>query len=180
MIGCAEFCGYYDWTFEYLRRRFGEEAVSDYWRTAISEDSQRHARELIVGQGIAGMEEYWAQTLEEEEAGYHMHKGENFFRIDMFACPSLGLLLDRGRPAYHDYCDHCMGWIEPMIEEAGFVIHHEHNHAGQCYWEMRPANDDQGLSGPGEIAGEQDVRALPHWPQVCHHLWLASRRVQKQ
>ena len=26
VIGCQDFCGHYDWTFEYLRREFGEEA----------------------------------------------------------------------------------------------------------------------------------------------------------
>ena len=178
MIGCAEFCGYYDWTFEYLRRSFGEEAVSDYWRTAISQGSQRPTRELIMAKGIAGMEEHWAHTLEEDEAGYHLHKGEDFFRIDMFACPSLGFLLDNDLHAYHDYCDHCMGWIEPVMAEAGFVIYHDHNHAGQCYWEMRPADNDRGLSAPGEIAGDHDVRMLPNWRQPGHHLWRASRRVK--
>ena len=44
VIGCQDFCGHYDWTFEYLRREFGEEAVRDYWEQAISVDSQRHAR----------------------------------------------------------------------------------------------------------------------------------------
>ena len=52
MIGVQDFIGYYDWTFEYLRRNFGEEAVADYWVRAISLDSQTHARELIVGKGF--------------------------------------------------------------------------------------------------------------------------------
>lgn len=179
MIGCAEFCGYYDWTFEYLRRSFGEEVVHDYWVRAISEDSQRHARELIMSKGFAGMDEYWGHTLEEEEADHYSVTGENFRRGDMVACPSLGLLLKRGHQAYHDYCDHCMGWVKPIMEEAGFVEYHEHNHAGQCYSEIYPADADPGrVSAPGELAGEHDVRLLPNWRQPCHHLWLASRRVE--
>ena len=46
MIGVQDFIGYYDWTFEYLRRNFGEQAVRDYWVRAISQDSQTHAREI--------------------------------------------------------------------------------------------------------------------------------------
>lgn len=177
MLGCAEFCGYYDWTFEYLRQNFGEEVVADYWRRAIGQDSQQHVRELIVRKGIEGMAEYSGHVKEQEAAGCHVTKGEDSIRSDMFACPSLGFLLENGLHAYHDYCDHCMGWMQPILEEAGFVVHHEHNHAGQCYSEKHPAANDPGLSAPGEIAGDQDVRALPNWQQPCQHLWLASRRV---
>ncbi len=178
MLGCAEFCGYYDWTFEYLRRNFGEQVVADYWRRAIGQDSQRHARELIVSKGIPGMVEYWGHVAEQEAIEGHTSIGEDYYRSDMFACPSLGFLLEHGLHAYHDYCDHCMGWVIPIMEEAGFVAHHEHNHAGQCYTEYRPADADRGLSAPGEIAGQQDVRTLPNWPQPAHHLWIASRRVE--
>ena len=27
MLGCQDFCGYYDWTFHYMRRHFGQEAI---------------------------------------------------------------------------------------------------------------------------------------------------------
>ena len=84
MLGCAEFCGYYDWTFEYLRRLAGEEAVAEYWLEAISRDSQRHAYELIKSKGFAGMDEYWGHTLGEEEAGYVALLGD--------ACGHLGVL----------------------------------------------------------------------------------------
>jgi hypothetical protein len=175
MIGCAEFCGTYDWTFEYLRRTHGEDAVRAYWEQAISVDSQRHARELIVGRGIAGMIEYWAHTLEEEEAGYTCSHTAAVYRIDMFACPSQGFLQRRGIEFYHDYCDHCMGWIKPLMDEAGFVIHHDHNHEGQCWWEMRPVDDDPGPSAPGGFAGEKDVRLRPGYPLGRHHTWRAGQ-----
>ena len=176
MIGCADFCGYYDWTFEYLRRNFGEDAVREYWETAISVDSQRHARELIIPRGIPGMVEYWAHTLEEEEAGYTTTYTERVYRVDMHACPSKGLLIKRGKQFYHDYCDHCMGWIKPVMDEAGFVIHHDHNHEGQCWWEMRPKDDDPGPSAPGELAGEKDIRLRPEYARARQHTWHASRK----
>jgi hypothetical protein len=175
MIGVQDFIGYYDWTFEYLRRSFGEQAVREYWVKCISEDSQRHARDLIVGKGFDGMYEYWAHTLEMEEAGYTFDRGEDFFRIDMFDCPSKGHLVRRGLAAYPDYCEHCMGWIRPLMDDAGFVINHEHNHAGQCWWEMRRAAD--AVEAPPSVAGPNDVRRLSGWPQEKHHLFLNSDRV---
>jgi hypothetical protein len=163
MIGCAEFIGAYDFTFEYLRRTFGEDALRCYWETAVSVDSQRHARELIIPGGFEGMEEYWGHTLAEEEAGYVAVRTEDAYRIDMHACPSLGYLLERGEPLYHDYCGHCLGWIKPVMDEAGFVIFTEHNSRGQCYWEMRRAHENATVSAPGEITGDRDVRRREDW-----------------
>ena len=105
------------------------------------------------------MYEYWAHTLEMEEAGYTFDRGDDYFRIDMFDCPSKGHLIKRGLAAYHDYCEHCMGWIKPVMDDAGFVINHEHNHAGQCWWEMRRATDR--LDGPPPVTGPHDVRTAP-------------------
>ena len=173
MLGVQDFIGYYDWTFEYLRRNFGEKTVADYWLHAISRDSQRHARDLIENKGFDGMEEYWAHTLEMEEAGYTFDRGPDYFRTDMHDCPSKGHLIQRGLEAYHDYCEHCMGWIKPVMGDAGFVINHEHNHAGQCWWEMRRAGDHREM--PPEDIGANDIRNSETWQQETHHLYLNSR-----
>ena len=57
MIGVYDFCGHYDWTFEWLRRQGGEALVRRYWDEAIHQDSQRHAWDLIHQRGFAGMAE---------------------------------------------------------------------------------------------------------------------------
>ena len=178
MLGVQDFIGYYDWTFEYLRRTYGEAALRDYWERCIAFDSQRHARQLFLDKGFEGMYEYWAHTLEMEEAGYIFDQGEDYFRIDMFDCPSKGYLLRHGLEAYHDYCEHCMGWIKPLMDEAGFLVNHEHNHAGQCWWEMRRAGDR--LAAPPPIRGPHDARNLPHWQRAEHHLFLNSARVKPE
>lgn len=174
MIGCAEFILVYDWTFEYLRRCYGEEALVRYWQEAISRDSQRHAWELITQKGFAGMEEYWGHTLAEEEAGYTSVRTDNAFRIDMYACPSQGLLKQHQQQCYADYCEHCMGWIEPLLREAGFVVHHEHNHNCMCWWEIVPAENPPPPSLPGALAGADDIRLKPEWNTDALHRWIAS------
>jgi hypothetical protein len=167
MLGCYDFCGHYEWTFEWLRERGGEALVREYWDAAIAQDSQAHAAALIGARGIAGMKEYWAHTLAEEAAGHHCTATEQVFRIDMHACPSKGFLLRNGLQQYRDYCDHCMGWIGPMLKRAGFVVDHQHNHRGQCWWEMRAAGDPTPPGEPGELSGEQDVRLRPDWKQAA-------------
>ena len=163
MIGCYDFCGHYEWTFAWLEREGGAALLRDYWTEAIARDSQRHAHELITREGFAGMAKYWQRTLSEEspEPGFHITQRPDRFRIDVHVCPSKGFLLRNGLEQYPDYCDHCMGWIGPMMREAGFVADHQHNHRGQCWWEFRapgtPASPDD------DAARDFDVRCLAGW-----------------
>lgn len=165
MMGCYDFCGHYEWTFGWLEREGGHSLVREYWNEAINHDSQRHAREMILREGFAGMARYWGHTLAEEspEHGFSITQQPDVFRIDMHACPSKGFLRRNGLQNYADYCDHCMGWVGPMMRDAGFVIDHEHNHCGQCWWEIRRAGSISGHSVPGEVSGAKDVRLSTTW-----------------
>jgi hypothetical protein len=165
MIGCYDFCGHYEWTFDWLERAGGPGLVREYWSEAISRDSQRHARELIEREGFAGMAKYWGHTLAEEspERGFTVTRQTDVFRIDIHDCPSKGFLLRNGLEQYRDYCDHCIGWVGPMMRESGFVIDHEHNHCGQCWWEMRKRDAPASPTSPDEMLTKSDVRRQPNW-----------------
>lgn len=167
MIGCYDFCGHYEWTFGWLDRVGGHEFVRAYWNEAINHDSQRHARDLILNKGFEGMAEYWGHTLAEEspDLGFNITRTNEVFRIDMHDCPSKGFLLKNGLENYRDYCDHCIGWIGPLMKEAGFFINHEHNHCGQCWWEMRHISNQDGHAATGSVAGYKDVRLRKEWLQ---------------
>ncbi len=166
MIGVYDFCGHYEWTFAWLEAQGGHALVKAYWDAAIHRDSQRHAAALITTGGFEGMKKYWGHTLEEEAAGYAITATEEVFRIDMQACPSKGFLIQNGLVQYHDYCDHCIGWIGPLMHEAGFTIDHEHNHRGQCWWEIRRENDAARPGIAGALSGPSDVRLRDDWGAV--------------
>jgi hypothetical protein len=42
-------------------------------------------------------------------------------------------------------------------------VDHQHNHRGQCWWEIRKESDMTAPSAPGELAGSNDVRLKPEW-----------------
>jgi hypothetical protein len=170
VLGVQDFIGYYDWTFEYLRRNYGEQAVRDYWGKP-----KPLLIHLFREKAFEGMYEYWFHTLEMEEAGYTFDRSPDYFRIDMFDCPSKGYLIKHRLEAYHDYCEHCMGWIKPLMDAAGFIIDHEHNHLGQCYWEMHRVADRREKPTPPPVRGLNDVRNLDNWQQAIHHLYLDSQ-----
>ena len=164
MIGCYDFCGHYEWTFAWLERAGGPNLLRDYWTEAIAQDSQRHASELISREGFAGMAKYWQHTLTEESPalGFHIAHLRDRFRIDVHDCPSKGFLLRNGLQQHRDYCDHCIGWIGPMMRDAGFVIDHEHNHRGQCWWEFRAVETAASFADAGSAA-DFDVRRMDGW-----------------
>lgn len=172
MMGCYDFCGHYEWTFDWFERVGGKPLVRDFWKEAIGGDSQLHAREMIEREGFEGMRKYWGHTLAEEspDRAYTITDGADVFRIDMHACPSRGFLLRNDLANYQDYCDHCMGWIGPMLRGAGFVIDHEHNHQGQCWWEIRRAGSGAEPSAPGAVSGKDDVRLRSDWLAGDAHL----------
>ncbi len=164
MMGCYDFCGHYEWTFAWLERAGGPALLREYWTEAIAGDSQRHARELIRRDGFAGMASYWQHTLTEEspDLGFRISRAPDSFRIDIHECPSKGFLLRNGLQQHHDYCDHCIGWTGPIMRDAGFVIDHEHNHRGQCWWEFRAASPAS-VAAADEQAVDFDVRRLAGW-----------------
>lgn len=164
MIGCYDFCGHYEWTFEWMRQQGGHALVKAFWDEAIHRDSQQHAARLIAEMGIEGMKRYWGATLEDEGGSHRCTVGTDVFRIDMHECPSKGFLLRNGLEQYSDYCDHCMGWIGPLMQETGCVIDHEHNHRGQCWWEIRPVSSESRTGAVGEVSGARDVRLRADWP----------------
>lgn len=165
MLGCYDFCGHYEWTFRWLEEQGGHALVREYWDRAIRKDSQQHAAALIQAEGLEGMKKYWGFTLDHEAAGFALTATDKVFRIDMHECPSKGFLIRNGLAQYRDYCDHCMGWIGPLMKDAGFVVDHEHNHHGRCWWEIRSKEDPSGPSGAGALAEKQDVRLREEWEQ---------------
>jgi hypothetical protein len=166
MLGCHDFCGHYEWTFHYLRRRWGQEAVRKYWAQAIGGESQRHYSEAGQRAGLRGLYNTWTKTGEDESCDwtFKLDEAQNYLRWDMRACPSKGFLLANDRNADEDYCDHCMGWTLPLIEALGMaVVAHEHNHVGQCWGLMRAA--DRPANVP-ELDG--DIRRDSRW--ACGYL----------
>jgi hypothetical protein len=120
MISCTEMILTYDELFSFLHRRFGKKAVVKFWE-GISDNFLGNLRRLVKKKGIAGMREYWGRTLKEENAKYKIRYGRDFFGIEMYRCPSMGLVRRHKRlTRYKDYCKHCDTLYRRIIEDYGF------------------------------------------------------------
>ena len=174
MLGCHEFCGYYEWTFHYVRQRWGQEAVVRLWAEAIGGDSQRHYAEAARQAGLAGLCRTWVKTGEEESCDwtFRLDEERNFLRFDMRRCPSKGFLTSHDLNADEDYCDHCAGWMVPLLDSVGVELYaHEHNHLGQCWGVMRMKDR------PTELPDlENDIRRDPAWTLGYLDRWEHSEK----
>ncbi|MBI4377623.1 MAG: hypothetical protein HY578_00850 [Nitrospinae bacterium] len=139
MISCTETVLAYNEMFSFLHKRYGKKAVVKFWED-VSDEFLRNLRELVKEKGIKGMREYWGKVLKEEEAKYKIRYGRDFFRIEMYRCPSVGLLRrHKGINRYKDYCKHCDILYRRIIEDYGFSysIEYMDNKKGICRVEAR-------------------------------------------
>ena len=173
MLGCHDFCGHYDWTFHYVRRRWGQEALALLLRESISGESQHHYTKHVAEKGLRALYEAWVKTGEDEHCDwtFTLDEEKNVLRFDMRECPSKGFLIQNDRNADEDYCNHCTGWMIPMLESIGAeLIEHEHNHCGQCWATMRMKNRQ---SQPLQV--DVDIRNDPRWKRGYLDRWANNR-----
>lgn len=174
MLGCQDFCGYYDWTFHYVARRCGPEGLNRLWAEAIGGESQAHYERAARMAELRGLLDVWTRTGQDEHCDwtFTLDERRNTLRWDMRKCPSKQFLLDRRLNASEDYCDHCMGWILPLLERVGVeVVTHEHNHNGQCWAELSmKGRPRESLNLP------VDIRRDPNWQRGYIDRWQEGRK----
>jgi hypothetical protein len=173
MLGCQDFCGYYEWTFHHVRRRWGQEGLADLLSEAIGRDSQRHYAEAGARAGLRGLYDTWTKTGQDEHCDwtFTLDQRKNVLRCDMRRCPSKGFLVEHDLNADEDYCNHCAGWMIPMLEGIGAeLVEHEHNHCGQCWMTIRMKDRP---SEPLQV--ENDIRNDPRWRHGYLDRWSNSR-----
>ena len=98
----------------------GEEHLEAYW-LEISKNQEKHTLELFKEKGLKGMYEYWDHIRIEENCDMDLKLDDEKLELRMNVCPSLSKVLDNDAEPMKRYCDHCAGWIGPLIDK---VDHH--------------------------------------------------------
>lgn len=120
MIPSDHFPRFYNEVFKFLEAQ-GEEALRAYW-LEISNNQERHTLELFRTKGLAGMYEYWSHIREEENCDLDLELFEDRLELRMNGCPSLGKVMDNDGTPMKRYCDHCAGWIGPILDKTGYHL----------------------------------------------------------
>jgi len=123
MIPSDHFVRYYNEVFKALEDR-GHEHLQAYWRE-IGELQKKELAESFRRGGLRACHDYWARILKEENCVGNLTLTDDYFEFRMDVCPSLSKALDNDAGAFQFYCDHCMGWVEPLMQAAGLHPVHD-------------------------------------------------------
>jgi hypothetical protein len=114
-----EFILAYNKLFEYLMKN---DAIDEFW-PLLSDAILGRLRFLVKTKGIAGMIEYWSDTLLAEGADCTLIANFNStksFEIIMRDCPSIRKITEAGATPCHGYCGHCDKIYGIALKELGY------------------------------------------------------------
>jgi len=120
MIPSDHFVRFYNEVFKFLDAQ-GNGELEKYW-LEISHHQELHCLELFKTKGFQGMYDYWEHIRIEENCDMTLNLTNDCFSLEMHKCPSLSKVLDNDAGPFEKYCDHCPGWIKPLIEKSGYYV----------------------------------------------------------
>ena len=117
MIPSDHFVRFYNEVFKALER-LGHDHLEAYWREIGKLQTKELADKFRAG-GLEACHEYWNQILHEENCQADLKLTPEYFELRMLKCPSLSKAMDNDASPCELYCDHCMAWVEPVMEASG-------------------------------------------------------------
>jgi hypothetical protein len=117
MIPSDHFVRFYNEVFKALEAR-GHECLVAYWRELGRLQSVELADRFRAG-GLKAALEYWKRIVIEENCESSIEDHGDYLEFRMIRCPSLSKVLDNDASPCEFYCDHCMGWVEPVMKASG-------------------------------------------------------------
>jgi len=157
MIPSDHFPRFYNEVFKFLERQ-GEDVLRAYWME-ISRNQERHTLELFREKGLAGMEEYWAHIREEENCDLDIERDADSFTVRMHKCPSLTKVRDNDADPMGRYCDHCAGWIGPIMDKLGYHLVYDAHDRTKPHCTFHVFTDAERAR-----QAEKDAKLLMDWP----------------
>lgn len=122
MLPSDHFVRFYNEVFKFLDER---NDLQDYY-LEISRHQELHCFELFWKKGLKGMREYWDKITREENCQRIILENPDGLESRMTRCPSLSKALDCDAGACRKYCDHCSGWVLPLMTKCGFYVVRDH------------------------------------------------------
>lgn len=157
MIPSDHFTRFYNEVFKFVAGK-GEADVEAYF-LEISRNQEKHILDLIREKGFEGMYQYWSVIRDEENCELDLGYDEDKFELRMHLCPSLTKAKDNDAKTWERYCDHCAGWIGPIMDKTGYHLVYDviDRNKPQCV--MRIFKDREKAR-----AAEAEAKLLMGWP----------------
>ncbi|MBR3924768.1 MAG: hypothetical protein IKJ45_16750 [Kiritimatiellae bacterium] len=117
MIPSDHFVRFYNEVFKYLSAK-GTNELGRYYKR-VSENQEAHCLSLFRDKRLEGMFEYWEKIRIEENCDMTHGVNDGCYSFRFSGCPSLGKVIDNDAEPCSKYCDHCPGWILPIMSKVG-------------------------------------------------------------
>jgi len=117
MIPSDQFVRFYNEVFKYIDAQGPDELKKYYDR--VSKNQEYHCLDLFCQKGLQGMYEYWEHIRVEENCDMVNRLEDGCYSFEFFSCPSLSKAVDNDAGLCPKYCNHCPGWILPLMTKAG-------------------------------------------------------------
>ena len=118
MLPSDHFVRFYNEVFKYIASKGKQEMRKYYDR--VSANQEYHCLELFKNKGLQGMYEYWEHIRIEENCDMINRIDDDCYSFEFFSCPSLSKAVDNDAGVCSAYCEHCPGWILPLMTKSGF------------------------------------------------------------
>ena len=116
MIPSDHFVRFYNEVFKFLDEK---NALIPYYRE-ISHHQELHCLETFTRNGLRGMYDYWDHIRIEENCDLELMLHEHLLESHMKKCPSLSKVIDNDAGPCLRYCEHCPGWVFPLLAKCGY------------------------------------------------------------
>lgn len=163
MIPSDHFVRYYNEVFKALEE-LGHDHLVRYWRELGRQRVEEWAETFRAG-GLQACHDYWQRALEEENARVDLTLTEDYFELRMHRCPSLSKIRDNDATPCPLYCDHCMGWVEPLMQAAGLHAVMDMHSRDEPHCIMRVYKDKEKAD---RFAAEAVLVSRPYDEQADH------------
>ena len=157
MIPSDHFTRFYNEVFKFLETQ--GQAHLDAYFLEISRNQENHILELIRTEGFAGMYRYWSVIRDEENCELDLGYDDDRFELRMNLCPSLTKAQDNDAATWARYCDHCAGWIGPIMDKTGYHLVYDVIDRDKPQCVMRIFKDAEKAR-----EAERDAQLLMGWP----------------
>ncbi|MBO7329613.1 MAG: hypothetical protein J6W00_12680 [Lentisphaeria bacterium] len=150
MFPSDHFVLFYNEVFKYISGKGKDELEKYYDR--VSRNQEYHCLDLFKNKGLQGMYEYWEHIRVEENCDMINRLEDDCYSFEFFSCPSLSKALDSDAGASPEYCNHCPGWILPIMTKAGFYAVYNLTDRKQPRCEMYVFSEkERAVSKAGEL-----------------------------
>lgn len=141
MIPSDHFVRFYNEVFKFLAER---NELEEYY-LEISRHQELHCLQLFKEKGLQGMYDYWEHIRIEENCEMSLDLQPECLTLTMHHCPSLSKVIDNDASACEKYCDHCPGWVLPLLEKAGYVCEYNlvDRKIPQCQMKIFPKSSNK-------------------------------------